>query len=488
MKRLLCYAHFDANGEVRPFVLHALQAMSPLCADTIFVSNSPLTDGDRDSLLSRCSRVLINNNTGYDFYMWKLALESADLSQYDEVILMNSSIYGPIMPIETVFAEMDTRDCDFWGITECFQRQPHVQSYFLVFKKGVITSPAFTAFWEGVLPYRDKLQVIMSYETGLTRWMLESGFRMGVYRGFESLAPFCAARGKRIRKNDNVTLKFPVELLCSGSPFLKKELILKGVFDLNSVRTLLDDNHYPVELFHIPPPAGSVACPLCGTAGRLRQSGVRDYLNLHDARRYDYHRCTSPDCGVLWLHNAPATRPTPQPAFRCQTAEGALFVCDEHEMANMEAGTFASMDLGDELTRSDNPRKLLSECNRLLQPGGTLMVRSPNANALTLALFGSYWYGLNAPRNRIILTRASLHALLKSTGYTGIRQTVSAADTGEYLLHSMNIALNRWTYPGLSAIPGLKFISAALRMACFLGVVIMGNRGDICRAEAQKAT
>ena len=119
MKRLLCYAHFDEGGEVKDFVRHALDAMESVCSTLIFVSNSPIPDADRVLLEKSCQHVIAKENVGYDFHMWQLGLELEDFTEYDEVVLMNSSIYGPILPIGDVFREMEPRRCDFWGITEC---------------------------------------------------------------------------------------------------------------------------------------------------------------------------------------------------------------------------------------------------------------------------------------------------------------------------------------------------------------------------------
>jgi len=310
MKRLVCYAHFDGKDQVRPFVLHSLQMIRPCCADLVFVSNSPLTDQDQALLAASATHIIVNNNTGYDFYMWKLGLESVDLSLYDEVILMNSSVFGPLFAMEPVFSAMAAVACDFWGITECFQMQPHIQSYFLVFRKAMVRSEAFRLFWNSVLPYTNKLQVIQSYEVGLTQWFVESGFRAGVYCCFEQIGLQCRNAGKRLRKKDNTSVKFALELLQAGSPFLKRDAVRNRKVDLQQVDQYLEKWGYPRRLIddEFSEPSG-VVCPLCGAAGRLCHKGVKSFVNLHDTNRYDYFRCKNVNCGVLWIHYMPAEMP-----------------------------------------------------------------------------------------------------------------------------------------------------------------------------------
>ena len=56
-------------------------------------------------------------------------------------------------------------------MTDSFEIRWHVQSYFLVIKRRALQSLAFSQFFNAVLPYRDKDQVIRSYELGLTRFL-----------------------------------------------------------------------------------------------------------------------------------------------------------------------------------------------------------------------------------------------------------------------------------------------------------------------------
>jgi len=469
MNRLLCYAHFDENGQVQQYVRHSLATMSRICSAIVFISNSPLDDNDRQWLESHCINVIVNYNAGYDFFMWKKALESVNQVAYDEIVLMNSSVYGPISPIEPVFAEMIACNYDYWGITECFQRQPHLQSYFLVFTKKVIDSPAFAAFWQGVLPYCNKLQVIMSYETGLTLWLAESGFSMGVYRSFENLARYFAEQGKRLAKDDNVTLKHPQALLHSGSPFIKREVVRKKSLELQSIRPILDFNSYPVELFDEVRSITDInICPLCMKPGRLCHKRVRDYLNLHNTDRYNYYRCDNSLCGVLW-----------QP-----TGKNAQ-VPEEDGRMNPEENLLECIMLEEQLVRAENIPLLLKDCWHRLKPGGILHLSAPNAEALSHILFRSYWSGLNAPRNSIIYTRKALRTLLSAAGFQVIDITTVAVSK-KYTPQSLNIAINRWTTTDVPLGWGMELLTRVAGIICRLVNMVTGKHGDECRAVASK--
>ncbi len=490
MKRLVCYAHFDAKGLVRPFVLHALQTMRPLCVDLIFISNSPLLDKDRLLLTGYCSTLIVNNNTGYDFYMWKLGMESVDLSLYDEVILMNSSVFGPLFDMKDAFQRMSQLSCDFWGVTECFQMQPHLQTYFLVFSKRVIASEAFQDFWKGVLPYKNKMQVIQSYEVGLTQWLVESGFQPGVLCPFDSIGEFCTAAGKRLRRKDNASVKFAAELIEAGSPFLKRDAVRNRKVAMDTVMPLLQKRGYPTALIDEKQNTADQSCPVCGSKGRLWRKGVRNFTSLHDTERYDYLRCTSKACGIVWLKDAgqpvrsitssmnighnklsdaiETVKPMAQPQSDLLLIVGAdfnsfssinesssrLFIAKTTDTGDIEALSFSmpkegysSVIMLDALEQVNDPNRLLKNVYCYIKPGGTLYIETLNANSLVGWLFQGYWSCLRAPYIRYLFSGRALHYLLTSSGFEGIQTTPHFSLTSQSVFSSFEALRNKRVSP-----------------------------------------
>ena len=538
MKRVVCYAHFDGKGQVRPFVLHALQMIRPWCADLVFVSNSPLTD--QALLASSATHVIVNNNTGYDFYMWKLGLESVDLSLYDEVILMNSSVFGPLFAMEPVFSAMAAVACDFWGITECFQMQPHIQSYFLVFRKAMVRSEAFRLFWNSILPYTNKLQVIQSYEVGLTQWFVESGFRAGVYCCFEQIGLLCRNAGKRLRKKDNTSVKFALELLQAGSPFFKRDAVRNRKVDLERAFRHLDTIGYARhlvedEFFETPKPC----CPLCGSSGKVAAKGVQDYRNLHEAERYDYLRCQAFGCGVIWRIPLTATSSVTVATLPLQLPEaaekylqasdelpllmrglspGTVFVvgADAGQLEGLKSagwhiagclpekalqnslnpaldlleGTVDACDcilIAQGFGQIHEPDSFLRACYQLLKPGGRLVLVTPNSAALLCKIFKGYWYGFNSPRNRIIHSRASLRSQITAVGFKIAKSTTTARQSGRYAWFSFEAVLNKWiSVSAKQSGLGLRLLSVLVKWLICMVNTITRDCGDECVVVSKK--
>ncbi len=229
MKRLAIFAHYDAQAEVKPYVLHYLKALRPACARIVFVSTAALSEDALAETRALCDEVILRPNRGFDFGMWRHVILEADLEPWDELLLTNSSIFGPLVPIEPLLGRMAAEGCDFWGMTDNDELHWHIQSYFVVFKRKVLASSAFTDFWRSVLPYKNKLQVIFSYELGLTTFLLEAGFEPKVLVPMSSLP--------RAKDHDgifgNTTCLHPLEVLRAGLPFVKVELLRDNPYALD---------------------------------------------------------------------------------------------------------------------------------------------------------------------------------------------------------------------------------------------------------------
>ena len=174
--RLALYAHYSDTNGLAPSTLFCLQKLRDLGYEICLISNSPISQPEQVSLQDVCSRVIQRENVGYDFAMWKKGMAEYDLTALDELLLINSSIIGPLQPLAPLWDNPAVSQCDFWGLTDNDLFGRHLQSYFLVFRRSVLQSSQFLEFWRSVLLYKDKQQIIQSYEVGLTRWLEEHGF------------------------------------------------------------------------------------------------------------------------------------------------------------------------------------------------------------------------------------------------------------------------------------------------------------------------
>jgi lipopolysaccharide biosynthesis protein len=223
MKRLAVYAHFDAQQEVKRYVLHSLRELRPHCERIEFVSTAKLAEAELRKARALCDGVTTKENRGFDFGMWQHALAHAELGEWDEIVLTNSSVFGPVSPLGPAFDSAGP--CDFWSMTDNYDIAWHLQSYFLVFRRSLLASDAFRKFWASILPYRDKAQVIRAYEVGLSVFFREAGFSgRALYPLRQLFPPWPLGRLYR-KRDDNATLYHPGLLLRAGMPFVKVEVL-----------------------------------------------------------------------------------------------------------------------------------------------------------------------------------------------------------------------------------------------------------------------
>jgi 2-polyprenyl-3-methyl-5-hydroxy-6-metoxy-1,4-benzoquinol methylase len=90
-----------------------------------------------------------------------------------------------------------------------------------------------------------------------------------------------------------------------------------------------------------------------------------------------------------------------------------------------QAGAFDLITLSHVIEHVHDPAALLADCHRLLKPGGSLWLATPNLDAGGHALFGRHWRGLEAPRHLVLFHEDGLRRLLAAAGFVTTRRLPS---------------------------------------------------------------
>ncbi len=179
--KLCVFSHFDRDGKVDDYVIYFVAQLSRLGFGIIFVSTADeLEDEGISRLQPLCREIVVRDNVGYDFGSWRAGLELAgDLDGVETLVLANDSVYGPVHDLASVFATMQGRGLDVWGITDSWQLRYHLQSYFMVFEKAALRSPAFRNFWKSLPAFRFERVLIWHCEVGLSQGLIKAGLSLG---------------------------------------------------------------------------------------------------------------------------------------------------------------------------------------------------------------------------------------------------------------------------------------------------------------------
>lgn len=247
MKRLCVFAHWDKDCIVDEYVIYYLKTLKKVCSTLIFVSDCENIK-NRQSLTGIADYTLIQNHGEYDFGSYKRGFLFAKEHglDFDELVLANDSCYGPFYPLEPVFDKMSKKKCDFWGLTKnnyginnaAFE--PHLQSYFLIFKPQVFKSKAFEDFINSIKQEQDKGLIISKYEIGLSKTLHEHGVKSEVYID------------KYNHTANTLTYKWKRLITRHKFPFVKTSVIKNGIYVLGEVKdwreVISSVSDYPLNL------------------------------------------------------------------------------------------------------------------------------------------------------------------------------------------------------------------------------------------------
>ncbi len=246
------FAHYDPDGQIHRYILNYIKAISDLNFRLIFISNSKLTEVSRQSLNSirKDIRIVERENKGFDFGAWKHALDQEMIPvDTDYLFLTNDSIIGPLFDLGPLFRKMEQEaEIDFWGLTDSYEVNWHLQSFFICLSRKVFRSDAFRSFFNQPFDRYEKRELIEKGEIGLSRVMIGAGFNPVATCPYKTLDPDVESYPTFSRNGTHYFWDRLIKEL--RFPFLKKELILQNPENLQSLEDLfpfiLENTSYSV--------------------------------------------------------------------------------------------------------------------------------------------------------------------------------------------------------------------------------------------------
>lgn len=146
-KRLGIYVIYDEQNVIDRADLYLAREIRSVVSRLIVCVNS---NGRVDlcGLKEYTEEIIVRDNRGFDAGAVKEILcgylRDGELQEYEELVVSNDSFFGPFIPMHSIFEAMNTRDCDYWGLSgymgdeSIFWRG--VGSYFWVFRQPVTES------------------------------------------------------------------------------------------------------------------------------------------------------------------------------------------------------------------------------------------------------------------------------------------------------------------------------------------------------------
>lgn len=197
VKRLGIFFFYDADGIVDDYVTVLLDGLLPHFTELTIVCNGKLREPGRAKLSKFTDKLIVRPNKGFDVWAYKTALDSYGwkaLDSFDEIVLFNSTIMGPVYPFSEMFSTMNKRDLDFWGITKFhkvprdpFGKSPysylpeHIQSHFHAYRHSLVSSESFQRYWDNLPEITSYIDSVGLHESLFTKRFADLGFKWDVY-------------------------------------------------------------------------------------------------------------------------------------------------------------------------------------------------------------------------------------------------------------------------------------------------------------------
>ena len=134
-----------------------------------------------------------------------------------------------------------------------------------------------------------------------------------------------------------------------------------------------------------------------------------------------------------------------------------------------------------------DPHSLLTRYRGYLRTQGSIIIFTPNAQALSHAAFGRYWSGLHSPWHVQVFTRKSLAVLADQAGFQVSKMTADE-DPGGWAISFQNWWRNVRRGAGRSTGSGFGVMTAlALALSCARRAVRAGHRSRLVVAGNPEA-
>lgn len=228
MKRLGIFVIYDREGVIDRYIEFLICSLKEIIDRLVVVVNGVIDAKGIEKLERISEEIIYRDNAGYDAGGYRAALLGRigreELRKYDELVLCNDTCYGPLIPFSRIWERMDKKEGDFWGMN-CILNglTDHMQAYFLVFRKALLENDFLYRFFETEIEEKssDIREIIATFEKGLYKRLIESGYKPTVYIENNNLNMYT---------NGNILLRQ------YGFPFLKKKCFDDG----------FNDNYYSV--------------------------------------------------------------------------------------------------------------------------------------------------------------------------------------------------------------------------------------------------
>lgn len=243
-KRISIFSVYSKDGQIDKSVDYYIYNLKLVSTILVIVINGKITDDGLSRLMKLSSNIYIRKNEGFDAGAYKDCIFNyigeEKLKEFDELVLANDTCFGPFKTFKEIFYEMESVDCDFWGMkkVKCNIFE-HIQSWFLVFREKVIKNNEFYNYWRNNINEKNKEinTIYYSFEIKIYRFLTNAGYIASTY--------------EKVTSNINNYYSSYFDLI-NGGLFLKKKILDDRYYTEENfymtIKYVIDNYKYPLEI------------------------------------------------------------------------------------------------------------------------------------------------------------------------------------------------------------------------------------------------
>jgi 2-polyprenyl-3-methyl-5-hydroxy-6-metoxy-1,4-benzoquinol methylase len=122
-------------------------------------------------------------------------------------------------------------------------------------------------------------------------------------------------------------------------------------------------------------------------------------------------------------------------AVRVARGKGLDVYCGTIPGTSFPTNGFDAIIMNHVIEHLPDPVVVLKECERILKPGGKVVISTPNSSCLGHKVFKEHWRGLEPPRHLHVFSPSSVEQTLKEAGFSSVSvRTLASAYLWEHSL------------------------------------------------------
>ena len=200
IKRIAMYVIYDQDGILDGYRKYYLQELRKFTDTIVAVVSGTLTPESRIELETLADDILVRENKGLLAGSWIDGIQHIGwdkLYQYDELLMLNDSFFGPFYPLDEMFDAIESSDADFYGAFKNYEEKiiTHINNhpmkhgwlrgsifYFYVIKKHLLHSNDFRNYWTQKPIIKNDTDTYFFAEFDFYDYVIDHGYKVDAYQ------------------------------------------------------------------------------------------------------------------------------------------------------------------------------------------------------------------------------------------------------------------------------------------------------------------